>query len=401
MVLTQVLALCQQIQTNIYEYADLVSKHIKTDILVNADIKSSDYYFYTNSNEPLPNIEVFKKMCELQGLRLLRVDDFYFIYDPFHNKSSKSEDYISFDDMIKDENKNSVDTSMFNEQILRYVQLKNNSFQEVDLLLNHFDKNSTYIAKDNAVSFKANQNEYSQILDAIKNFDEKSLNQITFKITILETNLDELKDRGTHLNSLFKGITNVDFNLFVNLITIPYSQETNIIKDKKDGFYGVVSFLDRNAITSIKSSPFLVAKNNTDVYFSSVKNIPYMTSNSTYSNTGTSNQVQYEYRDVGLKLWIKPILVNENVDFDLHLIYDNLLSNNNTLTPITSKKELKSNYSLKKGDLLILSGINQETDLTHESGIPLLKDIWLIGNLFKFTSTEKQNSVLTIAIEVL
>lgn len=78
---------------------------------------------------------------------------------------------------------------------------------------------------------------------------------------------------------------------------------------------------------------------------------------------------------------------------------EDLLSNSN-LTPVTSKKELKSSYTLKKGELLVLSGINKVTNTNYTSGIPYLKDIWFLGNLFKIQRKETNNSVLTLSIEV-
>ncbi|WP_033916144.1 type II secretion system protein GspD [Campylobacter sputorum] len=405
------LAYSKDFKTNIYEYAKMVSDENKVKILVNADINSDDFTFYTYENEPIPKIEVFKKIVELQGLKLLKVDDFYFVYDPFSfskrkNKKSNNKDndfismesYFGFDDNSTD---NNATDEFETKENLYYVKLKNNSFNEInELLAINFDKNATYIAKDNSVAFTSTAKQYSEILEAINSFDEKKLNQVTFKIIILETNLDDLKDKGTNLNSLFKGVNRQDFNLFVNLITMPFTQETNILQSKKDGFYGVVSFLDKNKITEIKSSPILTAKNNTQVYFSNVTNIPYLVNQSSYTSSGTSNQNSYEYRDVGLKMWIKPVIIGNNVDFDLKLIFDNVVDDTSDLLPRTSKKELNSNYSLKRGNMLVLGGINQVNKIKYTSGIHILKDIWLLKYLFSMNTEKITNSVLTISIEV-
>ncbi|MFW5607805.1 MAG: hypothetical protein ACOCM0_09525 [Campylobacter hyointestinalis] len=50
--------------------------------------------------------------------------------------------------------------------------------------------------------------------------------------------------------------------------------------------------------------------------------------------------------------------------------------------------------------MLVLSGINQENEITYTSGVPLLKDIWLLKYLFSTTKKEFVNSILTITIEV-
>ncbi|WP_145914693.1 type II secretion system protein GspD [Campylobacter iguaniorum] len=320
-------------------------------------------------------------MVELQGLRLLKFDGFYYVDKPLQK------DFNDTNNTKEPEN-------------LYYIKLKNNSFDEVNSMLQNFDKNATYISQDNAVVFKVTDKEYSEISSYIPFFDDKQSEQVKFKITILETNLDDLKKRGTEVNSLLKGVDSVDFRYFFNLITVPYTQNTNVT-NQSSKFYGVLNFLDKNEIINIKSSPFLVAKNNTLVSFSNVKNIPYLTTSKSITNAQSETQSNYAYKDVGLQLFLKPVIIGDFVYFDLHLIFENLLSDSNSLTPTTSKKELKSNYRLKKGEVLVLSGINQETESFKDSGIPVLKDIWLLKYLFSTKDKNIINSILTITVEVL
>lgn len=396
------LSFSRQHEINLYNFADAVAVYNNAQILISGDIELNSFYFYTKDNEPTPSLEVFKKMLELKGLKLLTSKKgFYFVYNPYRLKQEK--EYIDFEDYLKGGNsvgfKSYIEDDITKDK-LRYVKLKNNSYLEISNILSNLDKNATYIAKDNAVSFLANDEIYSQILESINSLDDKKLDQITFKITILETDLNNARNLGTELNSLLKIIDREDLSFFANLISAPYNLSTNVIRSKKDKFYGVLNFLDTNNISKIKSSPFLTAKSNTSVYFSVVENIPYLITNSQYTQSGTSSQNSYEYRDVGLKLTIKPVIFDDYIDFDLHLIYDNLI-NENSLTPTTKKKELRSNYTLNKGDVLVLSGINQENDFKYRSGIPILKDIWLLKYLFSYEFTKKTSNVLTITIEAI
>lgn len=145
----------------------------------------------------------------------------------------------------------------------------------------------------------------------------------------------------------------------------------------------------------------MVAKNNTQVNFSSVKNLPFLSNTSTYTQSAVQTQNTYEYRDVGLKLTLKPVIVGDMIDVDLNLIYENLLSTGDSLTPKTSKKELKSNYRLKKGEIIVLSGINQSTNIEVKKGIPILKDIPILQYIFSTKNKELSESILSISIEVL
>ena len=376
----------QIVKSNLLQFADLASVENKTQILISGSIVPDDYVFFTSSKNPKISLSLFKKMVELQGLRFLKLDDFYFIDNLTDNQKNAV-------------NNESLENPSINEN-LYYIKLFGNSFDELNSILSLYEKNATYISQDNSAVFKASEKQFSEIISYLPNFDTKEKEQVSFKITILETEINVLKERGTEINSLLELSGHKDFKLFFNMLTVPYTQSSNVIK-KSNEFYGVLQFLDKNDITKIKASPFLVAKNNTQVNFSSVKNLPFLSNTSTYTQSAVQTQNTYEYRDVGLKLTLKPVIVSDMIDVDLNLIYENLLSTGDSLTPKTSKKELKSNYRLKKGEIIVLSGINQSTSIEVKKGIPILKDIPVLQYIFSTKNKELSESILSISIEVL
>lgn len=376
----------QIVKSNLLQFADLASVENKTQILISGSIVPDDYVFFTSSKNPKISLSLFKKMVELQGLKFLKLDDFYFIDNLTDNQKNAV-------------NNESLENPSINEN-LYYIKLFGNSFDELNSILSLYEKNATYISQDNSAVFKASEKQFSEIISYLPNFDTKDKEQVSFKITILETEINVLKERGTEINSLLELSGHKDFKLFFNMLTVPYTQSSNVIK-KSNEFYGVLQFLDKNDITKIKASPFLVAKNNTQVNFSSVKNLPFLSNTSTYTQSAVQTQNTYEYRDVGLKLTLKPVVVGDMIDVDLNLIYENLLSTGDSLTPKTSKKELKSNYRLKKGEIIVLSGINQSTSIEVKKGIPILKDIPILQYIFSTKNKELSESILSISIEVL
>lgn len=372
-----------QIKSNLLEFANIAANTNKTQILISGSLKPDDYYFFTDQKQVNVTLSLFKKMVELQGLRFLKLDDFYFV------------------DIDKSLNANSDfnSTSYEEPENLYYIKMQGNSFSELNAMLYQYDKNATYIAQDNAAVIKATEKQYSEILSYLPNFDNKIVEQIRFKITILETDLSDLRKRGTEVNSLLKAVDSKDFRFFFNMITVPYIENSNVITQAAD-FYGVLNFLDQNSITKIKSSPFVVAKSNSEVFFSSVKTIPFLKNTSTFNQYSTQSQNTYDYKDVGLTLKLRPVVVGSNIDVDLDLTFENLLANSDKLTPSTSKKQLKSSYRLKRGEIIVLSGINQDIETKGRTGIPLLKDIWLLKYLFSTETTDLSNSILTITIEI-
>lgn len=368
--LSSCLVKAETIYTDLLNFAELTSKYNNIAIVTDDSIDESYYYFIYQSETSL-TLAMFRKMLEAKGLYLYKKDNFYYITD------KKLPDYD-----------------------LRRIDLSNYIVDDVRRIMSNFELNATYSITSNSVFFRADDAVYEQIKQAVSGID-KPLEQVEFKLTITETNLREIKDRGTKLQSLLKPLNHGDLAYYINLITSPYTTNSNIVRKDSEGFFGVLNFLDTNGLTKIISSPFLTAKNHTEVYFSAVQNIPYLVQNSQTSATQTTTQNSYEYKDVGLKVTLKPIILQDHIDFDLHLILEDLLSSNNTLTPTTSKKELKSSYSLRRGDVLVLSGINKINTVKQRNGIPVLKDIFILKYLFSVEQESELNTVLTLTVQVI
>jgi len=368
--LSSFLVKAETIYTDLLNFAELTSKYNNIAIVTDDSIDESYYYFIYQSETSL-TLSMFRKMLEAKGLYLYKKDNFYYITD------KKLPDYD-----------------------LRRIDLSNYIVDDVRRIMSNFELNATYSKSSNSVFFRADDSAYEQIKQAVSGID-KPLEQVQFKLTITETNLRDIKDRGTKLQSLLKPLNHGDLAYYINLITSPYTTNSNIVRKDSEGFFGVLNFLDTNGLTKIISSPFLTAKNHTEVYFSAVQNIPYLVQNSQTSATQTTTQNSYEYKDVGLKITLKPVILKDHVDFDLHLILEDLLSSNNTLTPTTSKKELKSSYSLRRGDVLVLSGINKINTVKQRNGIPVLKDIFILKYLFSVEQESELNTVVTLTVQVI
>lgn len=360
----------ETIYTDLLNFAELASKYNNIAIVTDDSIDDNYYYFIYQHDTNL-TLSMFRKMLESKGLFLYKKDNFYYITD------KKLPDYD-----------------------LRRIDLNNYIVEDVRRIMANFELNATYSTTSNSVFFRADDVAYEQIKQAVASID-KPLEQVEFKLTITETNLKDIKDRGAKLQSLLKPLNHGDLAYYINLITSPYTTNSNVVRNDSEGFFGVLNFLDTNGLTKIISSPFLTAKNHTEVNFSAVQNIPYLVQNSQTSATQTTTQNSYEYKDVGLKITLKPVILKDHVDFDLHLILEDLLSSSNTLTPTTSKKELKSSYSLKRGDILVLSGINKTTTQKQRNGIPILKDIFILKYLFSVEQDQDINSVVTLTIQVI
>ncbi|WP_458701390.1 type II secretion system protein GspD [Sulfurospirillum sp. 1307] len=370
-------------------FVQLVSNTTKKNIVISDNI-NKDFQIYLpdyNFQDSKQSINLLKNILELNSLDYKNVGNVILIF-------SKKE--VVEDVPKPDEPKN-----------LYYIALDNLVYEDVSSLISLYEIQPKYIKTTNSIVYRATEKQNEKIQNALKKIDYK-LEQIQFKITVLETKLGDLKERGTELSAYMQSNNYVSqdstqtlpYNYFLNLITMPYSATTNVLSNSKKGFYTVLHYLNSHNFTTIKNSPILTAKSNKKVSFSSVRNIPYLVEQKEIVDNKSSVSSSYEYRDVGLKIDIQPVVLKDYISFSLNLSIEDIISTN-SLTPETTKRKLVGNYSLKKGELLVLSGINRETEFTSIYGVPILKDVYILGNLFKYKSNSKENSVLTITIEVM
>lgn len=382
--------LADKIEVNLREFASIVAIQNKVNILIQQDVEDDKITFLVGEKDNTIFLAVFKKMLFLKGLDLKNnKNEFYYI----EKIPVKEKEEIKLPEPVKD--------------VFFSMTLQNVVFEDVENLLKLYDAKYSYIKSTNTVAFFCKP----EFLEIIKNSIlalDVSFPQIQFKITVLETNLNEIKDRGTNISAYMQSLndtsdtaSNLSFNYFFNLITMPYSASSNVLENSKSGFYGVLKYLNQNGFTEIKNSPVVTARSHAEASFSSGQNIPYLVQSSSFTSATATKNDSYAYKDVGLKILLKPVIIGNDINFDLTLTLEDLISSSSSLTPTTSKKELKSSYKLKKGEILVLSGINKETTLDNSFGIPLLKDLWIVGELFKFESKSSTSSIITITIEVL
>ncbi len=370
-----------ELDLDLRQYAILTAEQNNMRILISDDINVSSFMFILPKSTKKVMLPTFKKMLDLKGLALFKQKDFYFI-DKKHT---------------------------FDNSKVYYHELNNLVYKDAKKVLKFFDVNSTYIKNTNSITYKTKPIFHDQIKQLLEKLDYQ-LKQVQFKLTILETSVNKMKEKGLNLSAYLQtvnqtnneddGPNKINMNYFVNLITMPYTASSNVLSNSKSGFYAVLKYLESNGITKIKNSPVLTAKSQKPVFFSSVETIPYLVTSTKTKETTTQTQTTYDYRDIGLKIKINPFIIGDKVDFDLDLTIEDILSDK-SLTPKTSKKHLVSNYTLKKGDILVLSGINKETTVNNNFGIPILKDIILLKEIFSYKSKEIKNSIFTITIEVL
>lgn len=354
------------------KFAGLVASKHKINIFIDKSIDKENEMFYLESTDQnLYLINPFKLMLKIRG------------FDLIYNKKAN----FFYIQPIKDEKLQA-----------HFFKLDAPVFEDLKSTLKLLDLKFAYIENTHTLTYVSTLETHLDVKKLIHSNDDKP-EQFSIKISILETNLNEVKDRGTNLQAYTQSLQG-STQYFMQLLSMPFSSTINTFETADLGITGVLRYLDQNGITNIRSSPYFTVQSNKEIYFSAVNNIPYKVSSSDVNGATQTTTETIAYKDVGLIVKLLPRVVNELIYIDLDLTVENLLDKG-SLTPSTSKKNLRNSFQLERGKILVLSGINQDEDQNQHYGIPLLQDIPLIGGLFSFDTTELIKRNLTITIEVI
>ena len=132
------------------------------------------------------------------------------------------------------------------------------------------------------------------------------------------------------------------------------------------------------------------------------ENRPYPTS-SYYGGGAYGGYSSIQQLQIGVQLDVTPLINPDGlVVMDIHQKIDNFIGNvtiqNVGDVPVTSSKEAQAKVSVRDHDTIILGGLIETDKNDSTSGVPYLKDIPLLGYLFRSTHTDGTRKELIVLI---
>ncbi|HPE73924.1 MAG TPA: type II secretion system secretin GspD [Candidatus Competibacter sp.] len=162
-------------------------------------------------------------------------------------------------------------------------------------------------------------------------------------------------------------------------------------------FGALISALAKDADTNVLSTPVVVTLDNEEAEIVVGQNVPFVTGTYTTSTGGTDTQVGNPFQtiqrqDVGITLKVKPQINEGNaVKLEISQEVSNVVASANAATqgPTTNKRAIKTNVLVEDGQILVLGGLIDDQLTETAQKVPLLGDIPLLGNLFRYRNTSK------------
>ncbi|UCD36405.1 MAG: type II secretion system secretin GspD [Nitrospiraceae bacterium] len=172
---------------------------------------------------------------------------------------------------------------------------------------------------------------------------------------------------------------------------------------RPEKFIGMIQALASKGKVNILSSPRLLVKDQEEASIEVGEDVPTATSTTSTTTTETLTQ-NIEYRTVGIKLKIKPTINDEKtVVLDLEQEVsdkgtDQQVGQEGNLFPSFTTTKTKTSIIVPDKQGIIIGGIMEDKKDKSNQGIPFLKDIPILGHLFRYDSSIMRKKELVIII---
>ena len=175
-------------------------------------------------------------------------------------------------------------------------------------------------------------------------------------------------------------------------------------------FASLLRALAGDSDTNILSTPSVVTLDNQEATIKVAQKVPFVTGQYTNASTGTTgttgsaaviNPFQtVERQDVGITLKITPqINEGESVLLKIDQSVSNLTGTSIGGQPVTNERDISTSILANSGEIVVLGGLIDHDLIESEQRVPVLGSIPLLGNLFKYRSTQNTKRNLMVFIQ--
>ncbi len=264
---------------------------------------------------------------------------------------------------------------------------------------------------NNALIIKANGRDYAVISQVLKKIDVLP-RQVLIDVLILEVTLNDKLEYGVEWFFKNNGIS-IDGKSYSGDLAL--SDGTTISMDTKlgEGIQGLSYALFNSAgdlrsllraladktDVNILSAPNILALDNHEAVIEAGDDVP--TLSGTTTTTGGTVTQSVEYRNAGIILKVKPYindsgLVRLEVNQEVSQVFNETTGGINS--PRFTTRKANTNLVARDGQTILIGGLMQTTRERTRTGVPLLKDLPVLGYLFGSRTYKTEKKELLIAI---
>ncbi|MBB5019537.1 general secretion pathway protein D [Chitinivorax tropicus] len=156
--------------------------------------------------------------------------------------------------------------------------------------------------------------------------------------------------------------------------------------------------LEDNKAGNVLSTPNLLTLDNEDAKILVGQNVPFKTTSQPQSGNTTNPFTTFERKDIGITLSVTPQIsegggITMKIFQEVSSIDDSAIKSEDL---ITKKRTIESKVLVDDGQIIVLGGLIENKVNSGVSKVPLLGDIPILGNLFKYESRTSTKTNLMV-----
>ncbi len=247
---------------------------------------------------------------------------------------------------------------------------------------------------NNAIVFKANGRDYKIIKEVLKKLDivprQVLINVVIAEVTLsgsLEYGVEWFLKDSAQSNYKVQGSLDDGTARIINTALGSGTSGLSVgLYDAADFLRGLITALETEGEVNILSSPNILAIDNKESIIEVGEQVPVPTGETTTDGGTTVKTIQY--RDTGVLLKVTPH-INSSGLIKIELSQE--VSEVGTQDPLLEAysfltRKAKTSLVIEDGQTIVIGGLMRSKSDTSGSGIPLLRDIPLLGYLFAGSS---------------
>lgn len=250
-----------------------------------------------------------------------------------------------------------------------------------------------------------NSEDYAQLLGLMRALD-KPAKSAMIEVTVAEVRVGDKAQLGLEWTAAPQAIgggsvtggTSGGLSLGTGGLSLSYLNHAGIVRAK-------INALASQNRAKVLSTPRVMARNGEAATIQVGQEVPIITSQqstaTTSTNAGTTGVLQtIQYRSTGVILKVKPIIFAGRVELDVQQEVSSAASTSTgvNVSPTFSTRKVDTKVSIRDGATVALGGLISRTANNGNAGIPLLKDIPVVGQLFRTNTQDTDETELIILI---
>jgi type III secretion protein C len=220
---------------------------------------------------------------------------------------------------------------------------------------------------------------------------------VELEATIIDINVDKLREIGINWRFQSEGFSSLFGSDIVRRTGVPNTDILNNgavnrglslggIIGSNNEFIGRIQALAEKGAARIVSRPQLVTLSNVEAVFDRTRTF--------YVRVAGDRQVDLFNVTAGTVLRVNPHVLNDDGKVRMRMVIgveDGSVTDNEVDDiPVVDRASVNTQTLINEGEGVLLGGMTVNADYDSESGIPLLKDIPVVGNLFKSQRKRRQ-----------